>query len=108
LRRDAILSAIRKQPVAVGFDKFNEDKERERLRKMSDAELIREGKAARFMCSPATNFGKPPLEVYVVCLKLCKGRVATKTSEEVNVTKLNVTKPWNSANSFKTSSMESS
>jgi hypothetical protein len=48
--------------VAVGFGKFDVDKERERLRKMSDAELIREGKAARYMCSPATNFGKPPLK----------------------------------------------
>jgi hypothetical protein len=59
-------------PVAVGFDKFDEEKEREKLRKLSDAELIREGKAARFMCSPATNFGKPPLEVYVIGLRLCK------------------------------------
>jgi hypothetical protein len=36
--------------VAVGFDTFDEDKERERLRKLSDRELIRE--AARYMCSP--------------------------------------------------------
>jgi hypothetical protein len=28
--------------VAVGFDKFNEEKERERLRKLSDRELIRD------------------------------------------------------------------
>jgi hypothetical protein len=41
--------------VAVGFDKFYADKERERLRKMSDAELIREGKAARYMCSPISE-----------------------------------------------------
>ncbi len=30
--------------MAVGFDKFDVDKEREKLRKLSDAELIREGK----------------------------------------------------------------
>ena len=35
--------------MAVGFDKFDEDKEREKLRKLSDAELIREGKAARYV-----------------------------------------------------------
>jgi len=58
--------------VAVGFDKFDEEKERERLRKLSDEELIREGRAARYMCSPTANFGKPPLEVYVVGLRLCK------------------------------------
>ena len=28
--------------MAVGFDKFDEEKERERLRKMSDEQLIRE------------------------------------------------------------------
>ena len=58
--------------MAVGFDKFDEDKERERLRKLSNEELIREGKSARYMCSPATNFGKPPLDVYVTALQLCK------------------------------------
>jgi hypothetical protein len=58
--------------VAVDFDEFDEEKERERLRKMSDEELIREGRAARYMCSPATNFGKPPRDVYVIALRLCK------------------------------------
>jgi len=58
--------------VAVGFDKFDVEKEREKLRKLSDAELIREGKAARFMCSPATNFGKPPRDEFVIGLRLCK------------------------------------
>lgn len=58
--------------MAVGFEKFDVEKEHEKLRKLSDAELIREGKAARFMCSPATNFGKPPLEVCVVGLRLCQ------------------------------------
>ena len=58
--------------MAVDFDEFDEEKERERLRKMSDEELIREGRAARYMCSPATNFGKPPRDVYVIALRLCK------------------------------------
>ena len=58
--------------MAVDFDEFDEEKERERLRKMSDEELIREGRAARYMCSPATNFGKPARDVYVIALRLCK------------------------------------
>jgi hypothetical protein len=58
--------------MAVGFDKFDVDKERETLRKLSDEELIREGKAARYMCAPSTNFGKPPRDVYVIALRLCK------------------------------------
>ena len=58
--------------MAVGFDKFDEEKEGERLRKMSDEELIREGGAARYMCAPSTNFGKLPREVYVIALRLAK------------------------------------
>jgi len=73
LRVNSVISSEANQiTVAVGFDKFDEDKEREKLRKLSDAELIREGKAARYMCSPATNFGKPPRDVYVIALRLCK------------------------------------
>ena len=55
--------------MAVGFDEFDEEKERERLRKLSDRELIRE--ATRYMCSPA-YFGKPPRDEFVIGLRLCK------------------------------------
>ena len=41
---------------------------RERLRKMSEAELLRFGKAAKFMCSPEANRGKPPRECFVIQL----------------------------------------
>jgi hypothetical protein len=57
--------------MSVAFD-IDEEKERERLRKMSDEELIREGRAARYMCSPSTNSGKPPRDVHVIALRLCK------------------------------------
>ena len=57
--------------MAVGFDKFDVDKEWEKLRKLSNEELIREGKAARYMCAPSPNFGKPPRDVYVIALRLC-------------------------------------
>jgi hypothetical protein len=58
--------------VAVALEPFDKEKERERLRKMTDEELIREGQAARYMCAPSTNFGKPPREVYVTALRLAK------------------------------------
>ena len=45
---------------------------RARLRKMTDEELIREGKAARNMCSPMANFGKPPRTVFVIQLEEVK------------------------------------
>ena len=42
---------------------------RERLRKMSDVELRRFGKAARNMCSPEANLGKPPRKAFVIQLE---------------------------------------
>ena len=39
---------------------------RERLRKMTDAALKRFGEAARFMCSPKANMGKPPRQNSVI------------------------------------------
>ena len=42
---------------------------RERLRKMTDAELLRFGKDNRYMCSPYANLGKPPLEPFVIQLR---------------------------------------
>jgi hypothetical protein len=58
--------------MSVGFKELNEDEERARLRKLGDAELIREGKAARSLCDPKENFGKPPRDVWVIGLRLCK------------------------------------
>ena len=42
---------------------------RTRLRKMSDGELLRFGKAGKCMCSPEANMGKPPREAFVIQLK---------------------------------------
>jgi hypothetical protein len=36
------------------------------LRKMSDEELQKFGKAARYMISPTANMGKPPLPTFVL------------------------------------------
>ena len=56
--------------MAIGFDKFDEEKERQRLRKLSGKELIRE--TVKYMCSPPTNFGKTPQDEAVIGLRLCK------------------------------------
>ena len=42
---------------------------RERLRKMTDAELLRFGKDNRYMCSPYANLGKARLEAFVIQLR---------------------------------------
>ena len=45
---------------------------RARLRKMTDAQLFRFGKAARYMCSPTSYFGKTPRETFVIQLQECR------------------------------------
>jgi len=38
------------------------------VQKMTDAQLLAFGKAARYMCSPKANMGKPPRDVFVIQL----------------------------------------
>jgi len=47
-------------------EEFDVEAPRERLRTMSEAELLRSGKAARFMYRHGANFGKPPRECFVI------------------------------------------
>ena len=42
---------------------------RTRLRQMSDAELLRFGKAAKYMCSSQANLGKSPRKAFVIQLE---------------------------------------
>ena len=42
---------------------------RARLRHMSDRELLRFGKSARYMCSLEANLGKQPRQVFVIQLR---------------------------------------
>jgi len=42
---------------------------RERLRKMNDAELLRFGQAAKYMCSPEANLSHPPRQPFVIQLE---------------------------------------
>jgi len=42
---------------------------RTRLTRMTDAELLRFGKAARYMCTPQANIGEPPRAEFVIQLE---------------------------------------
>ncbi len=42
---------------------------RKRLQRMSDQELKRFGSAARYMCSPKANAGKPPRQTFMIQLQ---------------------------------------
>jgi hypothetical protein len=42
---------------------------RARLRRMSDRELLRFGKSARYMCSPEANLGQEPRQAFVIQLR---------------------------------------
>jgi hypothetical protein len=55
---------VSNQSIAIQ-DGINLEELRARLRKMTDAELRRFGRAARFMCSSGANLGKPPRGVFM-------------------------------------------
>ena len=52
----------------AGENELDREALRARLRRMSDTELFRFGRAARYMCSPAANHGKEPRQVFVTLL----------------------------------------
>jgi hypothetical protein len=62
-------------------EEIDVDELRARLRKMSDAELLAFGKAARYMCSPAANLGQPPREPFVIQLREARGEWGRRLSE---------------------------
>jgi hypothetical protein len=47
-----------------GPDRENAAEIRERVRKMSDEELLRYGAVCKSMCSPETNLDKPSLDTW--------------------------------------------
>jgi hypothetical protein len=57
----------------VELAEFRREEFRERLRAMSDAELIKYGKAARYMANPANSADKRTVhEVYKIQLEECR------------------------------------
>jgi hypothetical protein len=57
---------------------------RRRLRKMSDEELRKFGKAARYMVSPTANMGKPPLPTFVLQLEEARAEWRRRHPESGN------------------------
>jgi hypothetical protein len=55
--------------VSIQIAQFDLDSLRARIREMNDAELLRFGQAARFLCSPGQNSGRQPREKFVIQLK---------------------------------------
>ena len=71
---------------SIGFLPFDLENLRDRLRKMSDDELLRFGKAARELSKPETSLGKPS-EVYMTQLREAREewrRRHPKASEDDN------------------------
>ena len=54
---------------SVGFQPLQLEAVRARLRKMSDADLLRFGRAAASLCRPKEQFGHPPRAVFVEQLR---------------------------------------
>jgi hypothetical protein len=50
---------------SVGFQPFQLEEVRARLAKMSDADLLRFGRAAASLCKPDGNFGHAPRKVFI-------------------------------------------
>ena len=57
---------------------------RARFHRMTDDELLRYGRACRYMCSPWANFGKPPRETAVVQLTRSTRRMEAETAAQDN------------------------
>jgi hypothetical protein len=72
------------QSIAIQTD-INLEQLRARLRKMTDSELRRFGRAARFMCSPGANLGKPPREAFVVQLREARAEWGRRKAEHMGV-----------------------
>jgi hypothetical protein len=55
--------------MSMEIERFDVERYRERLRKMSDNELLRAGQDARYMCSPEARYSEKPREVFVIQLE---------------------------------------
>ena len=53
------------------------DRKRERLRRISDDELVREMESAHRMCSPGAYWGERPREAYVIQRELVRLEICT-------------------------------
>jgi hypothetical protein len=54
---------------AIGTQDDDLERHRERMRNMTDKQLLEYGRACRYMCTPEANLGKPPQESSVIHLR---------------------------------------
>jgi hypothetical protein len=67
---------------SVGFSDLDLEALRIRLGKMSDQELRRFEPAAKFMCAPGANLGKPSRQTFVIQLEEARAEQERRTSEK--------------------------
>jgi hypothetical protein len=53
----------------IQIESFDAESLRLRLGKMNDREVLSFGQAAKYLCSPKANTGKPPREEFVIQLR---------------------------------------
>jgi hypothetical protein len=58
--------------MSIETDNESVEEYRARIQKMDDPTLLRQGQAARYMCSAGANFGKPPRDCFVIHLEECR------------------------------------
>jgi hypothetical protein len=75
---------------SVGFSSSDNEVDleslRSRLREMSDAELLRFGRAAKSMCSPNGYFGQSPRQTFVVQLEEARAELERRKAEKESKT----------------------
>jgi len=69
----------------VAFQPFQIEEVRARLRKLSDANLLRFGRAAASLCRPDGNFGHPPRRVFVEQLEEAREEWRRRHSTQTTV-----------------------
>jgi hypothetical protein len=69
---------------SVGLQNFDVETLRERLSKMSDADLVRFGRAAASLCRPEEQFGRRPRAVFVEQLQKARAEWRRRHPKEVN------------------------
>jgi hypothetical protein len=52
--------ALEAARMSMEIKRFDVERYRERLRKMDENQLLREGQAAKYMCSPDARYTKEP------------------------------------------------
>ena len=71
---------------SIQLTTLNVDELRTRLRKMSDEELRKFGRAAAHMVSPKANMGQPPRETFVIQLAEARAEWARRHPKKPTTT----------------------